>query len=195
MRNSIKKIISVCVAAATVLSMSLTAFAADYASNPSYPTSVPEVSNNVEGAPAASVADAVNAVSTESGEATVNVDTLAKVNVSASTLKKMVKNGTTLKIASKQAELSIEPSTVKRVGKLDLSAKISNSAKKSRIKFKSKKDFGCEVKVAFTGCKMSAEKLAKAHVYCDGQDLGPVELNEDGVPVITVTKGGTYEIR
>lgn len=42
---------------------------------------------------------------------------------------------------------------------------------------------------------MSAKKLAKAHVYCDGEDLGPVELDENGVPVITVTKGGVYEIK
>lgn len=193
MRNSIKKIISACVAAVTVLSMSLTVFAADYASDPSY-TKPSSTGCGAEGYSSVSVISA-DSVSATSGEATVNVDTLNRVTVTASTLKNVAKNDVELTIASKKATLSIDPSTVKKVGKLDLSSKISNSAKSSRIKFKSKKDFGCEVKVTFTGCKMSAERLAKAHVYCNGQDLGPVELNEDGVPVITVTKGGTYEIK
>ena len=73
--------------------------------------------------------------------------------------------------------------------------KVYSSAKRAVVKMRSKKDFGCEVKIALTNCKMSAEKLENAHVYCDGEDLGPVVLNEDGVPVITVTKGGTYEIK
>lgn len=60
---------------------------------------------------------------------------------------------------------------------------------------RSKKDFGCEVKITVTTCKMSAEKLATAHVYCDGEDMGPVELDENGNPVITVTKGGEYIIK
>ncbi len=42
---------------------------------------------------------------------------------------------------------------------------------------------------------MCAEMLANAHVYCNGEDMGPVELDEDGNPVITVTKGGEYVIK
>ena len=187
MRNSIKKIISACVAAVTVLSMSLTVFAADYSTSPSYTPSTTGTST-VE-------VISSESVSSTSSEATVNVDSLSRVTVTASALKNVAKNDVELTIVAKRATLSIDPSTVKKVGKLDLSSKISNSAKSSRIKFRSKKDFGCEVKVTLTGCKMSAERLAKAHVYCNGQDLGPVELNEDGVPVITVTKGGTYEIK
>ena len=42
---------------------------------------------------------------------------------------------------------------------------------------------------------MSADDLAKAHVYYNGEDLGSVEIDENGNPVFTVTKGGKYEIK
>ncbi len=42
---------------------------------------------------------------------------------------------------------------------------------------------------------MSAKKLASAHWYLDGEDMGPVDLDEDGNPVVTLTKGGKVEIK
>ena len=42
---------------------------------------------------------------------------------------------------------------------------------------------------------MSDEKLKNAQVYNGDTSLGDVEINEDGDPVITVSKGGTYTIK
>ncbi|MGN1089026.1 MAG: hypothetical protein ACI4Q6_01375, partial [Huintestinicola sp.] len=64
-----------------------------------------------------------------------------------------------------------------------------------KVKFDNKKNFGCEVQIIVTDCKMSAKKLASANVYCDGELVGPVELDENNKPIIKATKGGVYEIK
>ena len=189
MRNGMKRLISAVLAAMTAATLAVTAFAADYAGPPVFsdiPSQTVSVSNS-------ELKEAVNSAS--EGAVSVTANSVKTLSVSATVMKALDKADAVLEIVAPKATVTIDASTIKNTRKLDLSMKVYSSAKRAVVKMRSKKDFGCEVKIALTNCKMSAEKLAKAHVYCDGADLGAVELNEDGVPVITVTKGGTYEIK
>ena len=189
MKKGMKRIVSAILAAMTAATLAVTAFAADYAMPPVFtdtPSQTVSVSNS-------ELKEAVSGAS--EGNVTVKANSVKTLSVSASVLKALDKADAVLEIVSPKATITIDASTITKTRKLDLSMKVYSSAKRAVVKMRSKKDFGCEVKIALTNCKMSAEKLEKAHVYCNGEDLGPVVLNEDGVPVITVTKGGTYEIK
>ena len=202
MKKGMKRLIGAVLAVATAATLAVTAFAADYAEPPVFtdtPSQTVSVSNEelkeavnnvVE-----SIADGNYSEGTEAPVVSVTANSVKSLSVSASVIKALDKAGANLEIVSPKATITIDASTITKVRKLDLSMKIYSSSKRAVVKMKSKKDFGCEVKIALTDCKMSASKLAKAHVYCDGEDLGAVELSEDGVPVITVTKGGTYEVK
>lgn len=189
MKKGMKRIVSAILAAMTAATLAVTAFAADYAMPPVFtdtPSQTVSVSNS----------ELKEAVSNASeGNVTVTTNSVKTLSVSAAVLKSLDKAGAVLEIVSPKATITIDAETITKTRKLDLSMKTYSSEKRAVIKMRSKKDFGCEVKITLTDCKMSEEKLAKAHVYCDGEDLGPVELNENGKPVITVTKGGTYEIK
>lgn len=200
MRKSAKRLISAVIAAASAMTMVLSVSAADYASNPTY-SGTPSQSVS---APTAEIKEAVkdavaNAVSNADGDASVasvEVASTRRLQITTSVIKELAKSdNAVLEIASPKATISIDSSTIKKVRNVDLSMEITNSKNRTTIDMRSKKDFGCEVKITVTSCKMSPEKLAKAHVFCDGEDLGPVELDEDGNPVITVTKGGEYIIK
>lgn len=189
MKKGMKRFISAVLATMTAATLALTAFAADYAAPPVF-TDTPSQTVSV------TTSELKEALSdTSEGTVTVNANSVKTLSISASVLKNLDKADSVLEIVSPKATVSIDASTIKKTRKLDLSMKIYSSTKRAVVKMRSKKDFGCEVKIALTDCKLNKEKLANAHVYCDGKDLGPVELNEDGVPVITVTKGGTYEIK
>lgn len=209
MRNDMKKLVSSVIAVVMTVSMSATAFAADYGLEPSFPitpsgsssatsaeisAAVEKTEEKVKEVVDSAVANAVDSDSSAT-TASVEVKSVKSLTITSSTIKKLVKSGVALEIVSPNATITIDPDTITKARKIDLSMKVVNSTSRTKIDFKSKKDFGCEVKITLTACKMSAKKLANAHVYCDGEDLGSVELNEDGVPVITVTKGGVYEVK
>lgn len=185
--KSVKKIVSVVCAFIMTASVAVTAFAADYAQpiapiGPIAPTNSTVSSTDVK--------ELANG-----GTVAVNVSS-ARLVIKPSTLRALAeKDEAAIEFVSPKTTITIEADSVKKVARIDLSMKVTNSASRTRIKMKSNKNFGAEVKITVTSCKMSAKALAKAHVYCDGEDLGPVELDENGYPVITVTKGGTYEIK
>lgn len=190
MRKGMKRIVSAVIAAVSAATLALTALAADYTSAPIFP-STPSQTTSVS---TSELKETVSAAA--KGEtATVTVSSVKTLSLTSSVIKALDKADSVLKIEAPKAEIEIDASTITKVRKVDLSMKVYSSAKRAVVDMRSKKDFGCEVKITLTKCKMSAERLAKAHVYCDGEDLGPVELNEDGLPVITVTKGGKYEIK
>ncbi len=189
MNKGIKRLISAVLATATAATLALTALAADYAEPPVF-NSTPSQTVSVT---TSELKEAVNNAS--EGTVSVTTNSVKTLSISASVLKALDKAEAVLEVVAPKATVTIDASTITKTRKLDLSMKTYSSAKRAVIKMRSNKDFGCEVKITLTKCKMSAEKLANAHVYCDGEDLGPVELNEDGQPVITVTKGGTYEIK
>lgn len=189
MKKGMKRLVSAVLAAMTAATLAITAFAADYAEPPVF-TSTPSQTVSV------STSELKEAVSNASeGTVSVTANSVKTLSVSASVLKALDKAGSVLEVVSPKAVVTIDSETITKTRKLDLSMKIYSSTKRAVVKMRSKKDFGCEVKITLTNCKLSEEKLAKAHVYCDGADLGAVELNEAGQPVITVTKGGTYEIK
>ncbi|MGN0695390.1 MAG: hypothetical protein ACI4J5_01345 [Oscillospiraceae bacterium] len=138
--------------------------------------------------------------------ATVTVKNTSKLVLNASTVKKLAttENGT-LEIVAPKATVSIAAESIKKVAKIDLSMSVKSANNSTRIVMNSDAKFGCEVKITVTTCKMKPSTLKKAHVYVTRidpetgkkveEDLGPVELDEDGNPVITVTQGGEYTIR
>ncbi len=209
MRNTAKKLVSAVAALTMVASMSITAFAADYASAPVFSSSSSasssateeEITNAVENAVETAVSDSEGADDSEDAEetkkvATVEVKSTKNLSVKPSTIKDLAKKeNTVLEIVAPKATISIDSSTIKKAKNVDLTVKIVNSKSRTKLDFRSKKDFGCEVKITLTECKMSAEKLTNAHWYLNGEDMGPVELDEDGNPVITLTKGGEIEIK
>lgn len=192
MRKSAKRLVSAVIAAVSAMTMVLSVSAADYGSNPTY-TGTPSQSVSVS---TSELKDAVKSAVSGSSEAAVEVASTRKLQVSSSVIKELAKSkDAVLEIVSPKATISIDSSTITKVKYIDLSMNVTNSKNKTTIDMSSKKAFGCEVKITVTACKMSAAKLKTAHVYCNGEDMGPVELDEDGNPVITVTKGGEYVIK
>lgn len=194
MKHGMKKALSAAIALMTTATLAITAYAMNYDINPSFPSANSEsVSVSTE-----TIKDAVDkAVSDEGGAvASVEVKSTVSLPVSSSVMKSLSQSeDEILEIVSPKATISIDSSTITKVRKVDLSSKIYSSKSRAVVRFRSKANFGCEVKITLTNCKMTEAALAKAHVYCDGEDLGPVELDENGNPVITVTKGGKYEIK
>lgn len=212
MRNNAKKLASAVIALVMTASMSVTAYAVDYGMVPVYggsasestPATSEEISSAIENAVESAVSDAV----TDSDEgkedskdegkavATVTVTSTKDLAVKSSDLKTLAaKKDTVLEFVAPKATISIDASTITKARKLDLSMQVTNSKSRTVINLRSKKAFGCEVKITLTECKMSAKKLASAHWYLDGEDMGPVVLDEDGNPVVTLTKGGKIEIK
>lgn len=202
MKKGMKRIVSAILAAMTAATLAVTAFAADYAMPPVFNDTPSETvsvtTQEMKEAIAGVIADTADGAASEAEKTsvvTVNANSTKTLSVSASVLKALDKADTVLDIVAPKATITIDASTITKTRKVDLSMKTYSSEKRAVIKMRSKKNFGCEVKITLTDCKMSEAKLAKAHVYCDGEDLGPVELDENGKPVITITKGGTYEIK
>lgn len=196
MRKSAKRLVSAVIAVASAMTMVLSVSAADYASNPIY-AGTPSQSVSVSTSELkTAVKDAVANADGDASVASVEISSTRRLQVATSVIRELAQSdNAVLEIVSPKATISIDSSTITRVRNVDLSMEITNSKNRTTIDMRSKKDFGCEVKITVTTCKMSAEKLATAHVYCDGEDMGPVELDEDGNPVITVTKGGEYTIK
>lgn len=241
MNNRFKKIASAIVAVAAIAAMSVSVYAADYGSNPSYSDSSSSkpsapagevnnaIDNAVEEAPVSDVVDnaidnALNDVDlgdsdssseSTSGDseaakapvvATVEVKNTNKLVLNASTVKKLAKtdNGV-LEIVAPKATISIDSASISNVKKVDLSMSVKSASNSTRIVMKSSAEFGCEVKITVTSCKMKPSTLKKAHVYVTKvdpetgkkveEDLGLVEIDENGNPVITATQGGEYTIR
>lgn len=200
MKRTAKKIVSAVLAVATVMSMALTASAADYGDAPIYTgttsdtvsTSSAEVTNVVKDA----VKTALSG-SDASGTASVTVASTTNLKVSPNVMKELAKSDdAVLEIVAPKVTIAIDASKVKSVKSLNLSAKVSNSANRSKIVIgKNKKIFGCEVEITLTQCKMSLEKLKKAHWYLDGEDMGQVTLNEKNQPVITLTRAGEVIVK
>ena len=194
--KGIKKLVGAYVAVIATAALAVTAFAADYAVVPVFGGDTSNTVSVTTEAVSSAIDSAVAVDTADAKAATVEVNSVAQLTLNPSVLKKLDKTeDTVLKIVSPKVTISIDSSKVTKARKVDLSMKMSNSSKKTVIKMRSRKDFGCEVQITVTSCKLSAAALKTAHVYCDGEDLGPVELDENGKPVITVTKGGTYEIK
>ncbi|MDE6746675.1 MAG: hypothetical protein K2J72_08570 [Oscillospiraceae bacterium] len=191
MRNSAKKLASAILALAMTAAMSVTAYAADYGMAP-VPTTTASESTP------ATTEELTSAVESVKGDATAKVEvaTTVGLTVKPTVLKELAKkDGGVLEIVAPKATISIDASTITKARNVNLSMKVTNTKSRTVINMASKKDFGCEVKITLTGCKLSAEKLENAHWYLNGKDMGPVELDEDGNPVVTLTKGGKIEIK
>ena len=202
--KKMKKVITAAVALMMTAALAATAYAADYGDTvtaPAVSSSSTESAGSTEddAAVSAKLDDAItNPTTAEDGTkaAVVEVDTLDRnFSIKPSALKELKAEGV-LKITSKEAEVEIDPATITKARKVDLSMKVYGSKTRSVVDFKSSSDFGCEVKVTVKNCKMTVAKLKTCSVYCDGEVVADtVEINENNKPVITVTKGGTYEIK
>lgn len=198
MRNNAKKLAGAVIALVMTASMSVTAYAADYAMVPVYGGSASESTPATSEEITSAISDAVAAEvdGEDKAVATVTVTSTKDLSVKSTDLKALAKKeGGVLEFVAPKATISIDASTITKARKLDLSMQVTNSKSRTVINLRSKKAFGCEVKITLTECKMSAKKLASAHWYLDGEDMGPVELDEDGNPVVTLTKGGKVEIK
>lgn len=198
MRKTAKKLASAVIALAMTAAMSVTAYAADYAYVPVFNSGASESTPATSDEMSSAISSAVE--TTTDGEdkavASITVSSTKDLAVKPSVMKDLAKkdNGV-LEIVAPKATISIDASTVTKARNVDLSMKVTNSTARTIINLRSKKNFGCEVKITLTECKLSAKKLASAHWYLDGEDMGPVELDEDGNPVVTLTKGGKVEVK
>lgn len=208
MNKSSKRIVGVFAAVVLAAAMSVSAFAADYGSAPSYSDTTSTSSSTTSEEVGNSIDDAVKNADSESGEvkATVEVENTKNLILTADVLKKLKKTEDgALEIVSPKLTISIDAGSIKNATKINLSSSVSNTTKSTTVKMATKAKFGCEVKITVTSCKMSKAALKKAHVYVTvkdpktgkdvTKDLGSVELDENGNPVITATQGGTYEIK
>lgn len=216
MKNVMKKTVSAVSAVLMVAAVAVSAYAADYAQAPSFPSTpsnsvaVPTVTVNstINSAINDAVSSAVDSAVDASGDseaasgseeskpvASVEVNSTSHLRISASAIRNVANNDAALEIVAPKATFSIDSDDISKARSINLSSTISNGRNSTTIKFDSKKDFGAEVKITLTACKMSKARLAKACLYCDGKKIGPVELDENGNPVITVSKGGKYVIK
>lgn len=194
MKNVLKRTLSAAIAVLTMSVTAMSAMAADYAQAPSFSeTPSATVSVKTETVKEA-VSDAIK--NAEDGVAAVKVKNTNNLKLSSAILKSIAKlEGGSLVIESPKAIISIDADSIEKARNIDLSMKVNSNSEKTVINMTSRVKFGCKVKIAVTNCKLSAEALKEAHVYCNGKDLGLVELDENGYPVITVTAGGTYTIK
>lgn len=195
MKNGMKKLVSVAIASLMAAAMSVSVFAADYATAPIHSESVQSTSV-VTSAIKDAVKNADQGSDAEGGAvATVEVKSTNNLPISATVMKDLAKTGGKLVIVSPNATITVDGSTITSVKKINLSVKVTNTANKSVVKTKAKGSLGCTVSIAVTSNKMSAEKLESAKVYDGDTSIGDVSVSEDGVPVISVSKGGTYTIK
>lgn len=195
MKKYTKKLTCIILSVAAAAVLTVAAFAAEYASAPSFSDKPSQSTNVTTGALNNAISDAVK---DDSGVAVATIEAASTKNItlSANVMKALAKKeNVILSIETKEVTLEIDASTVKNTKKVNLSMDVKNTNKKTVIDFRSNAEFGCEVKVIVHNCLLSEKQLEKAHVYCDGEDLGPVEIDENGFPVITVTKGAKYEIK
>lgn len=210
MKNGMKKVLSAALTLVTLAVTSVAASAMDYppentpvVPTPSAPSAgmAPVVVSQSVSAPKADITNAVSNIlssaDSKDAVASVTVKATSSLPVSASAIKSLAQSKTgVLEFVAPKATISIDASTIKKATKVDLSSKVYSTSKKAVIDFRSDKAFGCEVKVAFTDCKMSKAKLRNAKVYCDGELVDvEIEFNDDGDPVIAITKGGKWEIK
>ncbi|MCM1335859.1 MAG: hypothetical protein NC084_07740 [Bacteroides sp.] len=201
MRTGAKRLLSALIAVTATASFATSVYAADYAADPGY-------SSTVTTTPAVSTEKLDEAITklddllkdAEDGEAapvvTVEVASTESLQVSAATVKALAeKAGGVLELKAEEVTFAIDVSTIEKAAKLDLRSTVTNTSTVTTITMKTSRKFNCEIKAVITNCKLSKKALAKAHVYRNGVDLGPVELDENGYPVITMTRGGTYEIK
>lgn len=195
MKKSTKRLTCAALAVSAAAALAVAAFAADYASAPSF-SDTPSQSAAVTSGVLNSAID--NASENDEGVpvAVIEAASTKNITLSATVMKKLAeKENVILSIRTDEAIIEIDGYSITNTKKVNLSMDIENSSKKTVIDFVSSADFGCEVKVIVLGCKLSAEKLEEASVYFNGTDMGYVDINDDGNPVITVTKGGKYEIK
>ncbi len=195
MKKYTKKITCIALAVAAAATLTLAAFAAEYASAPNF-SDAPSQSTDV------TTGDVNNAIkeATENEDgvavATIEAASTNNITLSANVMKALAdKENVILQIVTDEVTIEIDASTIENTKKINLSMDVKNTASKSVINFRSDAEFGCEVKVVLKNCKMSAKALENASVYCDGEELGAVEIDENGLPFFIATKGGKYEIK
>lgn len=201
MRTGAKRLLSALIAVTAAASFATSVFAVDYAIDPGYSSSVtttPSVSSEKLDEALTKLDDLLK--TSEDGEeapvVTVEVTSTESLQVSAAVVKALAeKTDGILELKAQNVTFAIDVKTIEKAAKLDLRSTVTNSSKQTTIKMKTSRKFNCEVKAVITDCKLSKKALAKAHVYLNGVDLGPVELDENGYPVIIMVKGGTYVIK
>ena len=195
MKKTTKRITCAALAVSAAAALAVAAFAADYASAPSF-SDTPSQSTTVTSGELNSAIDSAKENAEGIPVAVIEAASTNNITLSATVMKKLAeKEDVILSIRTDEVIIEIDGYSITNTKKVNLSMDIENTSNKTVIDFVSSADFGCEVKVIVLNCKLSADKLEEAHVYCGGEDLGYVEINDDGNPVITVTAGGKYEIR
>lgn len=201
MRTGAKRLLSALIAVTAAASFATSVFAADYAFDPGYSSTVtttPSVSTEKLDEALTKLDDLLKASDEEEAApvVTVEVTSTESLQVTAAVIKTLAEKADgVLELKAQNVTFAIDVKTIEKVAKLDLRSTVTNSSKQTTVQMKTSRKFGCEVKAVITDCKLSKKALAKAHVYLNGVDLGPVELDENGYPVITMTKGGTYVIK
>ena len=195
MKKYTKRITCIVLAVAAAATLTLAAFAADYASKPSF-SDTPAQSVDVTTSDLNEAID--DAVENDDGVAiaTIEAKSTENLTLSANVMKALAdKEDVILQIETDEVTIEIDASTIENTKKINLSMNVVNTAKKSVINFKSSNEFGCEVKITLKGCKLSEDVLENAKAYRYGYETGPVTIDENGLPYFIATKGGSYEIR
>ena len=190
-----KKLTGIILAVTAAAALTVAAFAAEYASAPSF-SDKPSQSTNVT---TGTLKDAINDASENNdgiAVATIEAASADNITLSANVMKALADKGNViLSIRTEEVSIEIDSSSIINTKKINLSMDVKNTDNKTVIDFRSDADFGCEVKVIINNCRLSGKQLEKAHVYFNGEDTGIVETDENGLPFITAAKGGKYEIK
>lgn len=190
-----KKSISFICMAALVLSMVLSVSAADYGEAPLYELPQSGVGIAIAESATGATAGTVSTISKTAVAAGDVVKVPATMTLKASAIKTLarIKDGV-LKLDTNKLGIEIKASDVKKAKSFPLTFSVRNTATSIVLSSKYTDEFGLKMSVTIKDTKMPAEVLKKAHVYCDGVDLGPVTVDANGDAVITMEKGGQYII-
>lgn len=195
MKKNTKKLTCIALALVAAATLTVAAFAAEYASAPNF-SDKPSQSTNVT---TGTLKDAIkDAAENDKGIAVATIEAASTNNItlSANVMKALAdKENVILSIEAGSVTIEINSASIINTKKINLSMDVKSTDKKTVIDFRSNADFGCDVKVVINNCKLSEKQLESARVYLDGEDIGAVQIDENGLPFIIASKGGKYEIK
>jgi len=204
------------IAAAVAMSMTVTAFAADYAEDPDYGVPTSQVATGTSGVgksadePAALVtADFVQSIVKKDNPTVYVKDTQAELKKSA--VAELKKSDKPVTFVASSYSVTIDPTTIKKVKSIDVSMDISANTAESKVSGVTvpensvviepamSGDFGLSLTVTIPKATLANVDVTKAKVYYisdsgEVTELGALSVAADGSASITISHASQYVI-
>lgn len=202
-----KKTMAAVCAAAVVVSMAATAsLAVDYGSGMNIgsgssnggmniSSSNTNASTNENAGPATSLTYTAVSEAVASGE-TIEINT-DKCKLSTAAMSAIAKSENPVSFQNDEGvKLTIDPKKIEDLSTIDLGMVVSKKDNELSIDLNAEGELGLTLEITVPKDIIpEGIDLSTAHVYADGADLGPVQLDDDGNVVIEITSGADIVIK